>query len=623
MVQNSAHNPGQAFTGCHNSVIYSALAGAERDCVRYSDLFTGAYYLKNKDKRKQAARRYALLSECSNLMEVFGYTKKEVFEAYKTFEASSVTHYNSFLRKLKEFRKVDSVSCIHGRVGKTLPYKMNPYVVALVAGYLKAPNYYSASQVAEWTNINIEKHNAANGTSFRSISRSTVYHFFRQNRTEINFNREGRHRFDIAVRPYLSRIKARHAGSLLQMDGTPVQIFCWNSYEKQKKEGKKPVRLTLFVLRDVYSGKITGFDLSESEDRFSIINALKMHIKEYNHLPAEIVHDNSSATHTDEFESIKEHLENRGVIVRAAKVGNPQDKGEVERFFGTFQSRYQRLIGGFVGEGIRSKRANGRISEEFIKKCYKENGYYEYDEMLKIINDLISLYNNSVSSKHGNKTPNQLYAESEKPYIKKVNALDTAQMFWSNKKVRVRRSMIVNDVRKDGRIYEIWNDEDKLKLNGKKVRIYYDENDASEIHVFTPEGEFVCTCRQKTQIHEAAVDRQEGEEETIFKHKSHNDAIYKTVEEKATKRVKNAEDFMGQPFVMISPYIMEKEKINQAESAATLNLLCENHNIKPGRIKEYRPVDTGTPYNKERFLNENKKQSSKGIFTTAATIRGG
>jgi hypothetical protein len=230
------------------------------------------------------------------------------------------------------------------------------------------------------------------------------------------------------------------------------------------------------------------------------------------------------------------------------------------------------------------------------------------------------MYNNTaVSPKYGDKTPNQLYEESEKKYVKEVSDLEFAKIFWLNKEVEVNRSLIIHTVRKIQYIYEVFKNKHKKQLNGKKVRIYYDEHDASKIHVFTPEGEFVCTCEQKTQIHEAAVDRQEGEEEVIFKHESHCKNFYRSIEEDVTNIAKAGEEFTGATVETILPYTLEKEKVNESETRALLNAFHESNGMNLNKTKEYRPANPDS--NKERFLNENKKQSSKGVFTAAGTLK--
>jgi hypothetical protein len=489
------------------SAIRLSISVAEKEYVRFFDLFTGKYYLHNEEKRALAAKRYAILNKCNDLIQSQTYTIAEVFEAYKSFEVSTITHYNSFLRKIKEFRTIGATSCTHGRIGEKYEYKMNPYTNALVFQLLCDPHQFSYSKITEWVNSTLENVNNTQNTSFQPISKSTIAGIYGCNRNEIDYFRVGKARFDVATRPYFPRIKALDAGSLVQMDGSPIQLHCWNHPSKwNTKEGKKLIRPNLFVLRDAFSGKITGFDMSESEDRYNIIESLKMHVNIHHHLPAELVHDNFSASKTDEFKAIKKALENKGTIVRAAKVGNAQDKGEVERFFGTFQSRFQRLVDGYLGEGIRSKRVNGRISDEFIEKHRKDNGYYGYDEMLKIIAELVAIYNNSIiSKKYGTKTPNMLYSESEKKHVKEVSNTDYIQMFWLNKTLKVNKSLLVNEIRGQKYYYEIWDNDLKLQLNGKSVRVYYDENDESEISVFSLEGEYICTCQEKTKQKEKAT----------------------------------------------------------------------------------------------------------------------
>lgn len=622
MQRNSVynHNP-----DLQQSAIRQTLAIAEGDYIRYFDLFSDPYFINNKDKRILAAQRYSVLRACDTLIESQTHTVKEVFEVYKSFETSTISHYNSFLRKLKEYRELGSVSCTHGRIGQTYEYKMNPYTNTLIFQLLCDPHKYGYRQITEWVNKEVTRFNATYNTTLSTISKSTVAYTYVQNQNEINLYRNGLSQFNIDNRPYLPRIGALNAGSLAQMDGSPVQIFCWNHPSKWKtKEGKRLIRQNLFVLRDAYSGKITGFDLSESEDRFNVIEAMKLHVKVHGHLPAEIVHDNFSATKTDEFKDLKDKFENKGVIVRAAKVGNAQDKGEVERYFGTFQSSFQRLIDGYLGEGIKSKRKNGRISEEFLKKHQKDNGHYSYDEMRKIILELIAIYNNTcISDKYNGKTPNELYRESEKPYVKEVDMLDYAQIFWLNKKLKVSRGLIVNEVRKQKYIYEIWNDEDKLRLNGKQVRVYYDEKEASEIHVFTLDGEFVCTCSQKVEVHEAAVDRKEGEEMIMIKHESHNNTLPRHIEDKAKARVKEAESFTGVEFEGIVPYTMEKEKVNSAENQALINAYCDLNALDLDKVKDYQPTIVDTPYsNKEKYSTNNNKKV-KGIFNLSATYEEG
>ena len=577
-------------------VISNYLETAEMEHVRFFDLFNNVFFLNNPDKRTLAAKRYSVLLQCRQLTESKAFKIIEVFEAYKKTLTAKLKTYEAFTRKLKALVKNGVSTCTHGRIGNLYESKIGTWTIAAIHEYLNNPCQLSYAQVKVLVNKSIEDFNKIHGFKYKPISRGTVAQYYIKHRNELNYKRQGKQPFDAATRSYLPRIKALNAGSLVQMDGSPIQIFCWNHPDKWAKEGKRKIRPNLFVLRDTYSGKITGFDISENEDRYNIIASIKMMVQNGGHLPAELVHDNSSASKTDEFKAIREKLENRGVKVRAAKVGNAQDKGEVERFFGTFQSRFQRLIDGYIGEGIRSKRANGRIAEEHLNKHYKENGVYGYDQMNKIIAELITIYNNSpINEKYGDKTPNQLYAESEKAHVKSVNPLEFSQMFWLNKDVTVNKSMIINEVHKSKRYYEIWDNELKLKLNSQKVRIYYEEDDASEINIFSTAGEFLCTCKQRAQIHEAFVDQKEGEQLQMIKHVAHRDTLYSHIESKATQRILAAEKETGEPFDLVTPITRAKEVINNAESQFHINNFLDSKGFDRDKIADREPVNLSSP----------------------------
>jgi len=602
-----------------NSAISFFLREAEKEYVRCFDLFSNTHYRNNPEKRILTAKRYTVLKSCVELTDLKRHSIKEVFEAYKELESSSIISYEYFTRKLKELRCDGAASFIHGRINHKYVSKINPHVEELIHAYLSLPNKYSYNEVKGWVNRGIKDWNDYKGTNFSTISKTTVARYYMNNRNEINYHRDKKS-FDTDTRPYLNRITALNAGSLMQMDGTPVQIFCWNHPSKWEKDGKRQIRLNLFVIRDAFSGKITGFDMSEHEDRYNIIASIKMMVSRHNHLPAEIVHDNFSASKTDEFKAIKSQLEDKGVKVRAAKVGNAQDKGEVERYFGTFQTRFQRLIDGYLGEGILSKRPNGRIAESWINKCKKENGLYGYDEMRRIIAELIEIYNNStINEKYNEKTPNILYAESEKTNVKPVNALDFVLMFWLKKEVIVRKSMIINEVRKSKRFYEIWNNDKKLLSNGQKVRIYYEEDDASEIHVCTLDNEFICNCKQQVQIHEAYVDQLEGEGERIMKHVAHRDAFDGFIDKKADDRVEKAKQFRGEAYEIMSPLKIEKLKLNNIESQVLLKQYYNDNDINTDKMPERVPVLPSTPYFNRELTDKPKKKGKKDVRTATAT----
>ncbi|MBL7973066.1 MAG: hypothetical protein JNL03_16225, partial [Prolixibacteraceae bacterium] len=134
----------------------------------------------------------------------------------------------------------------------------------------------------------------------------------------------------------------------------------------------------------------------------------------------------------------------------------------------------------------------------------------------------------------------------------------------------------------------------------------------SDIHVFSLSGEFICTCNQHAQIHEAFVDQQEGEGERIMRHVAHRDSAYTCIENKAEERQRKAEEYTGLSIELLTPIAQEKLKLNDAESQALLKQFYDAKDINPNKITEREPVNT---------REETEKGKRKGIYTQPATLK--
>ena len=147
------------------------------------------------------------------------------------------------------------------------------------------------------------------------------------------------------------------------------------------------------MLLDTHSRKIVGYDLSPQEDRYSALNSMNTALKSTWIAPYELGYDNFSGTKTDEFEDVQKGLQVRGVVFRASKVGNPQDKSQIERWFGTFQTRFCKHLEGYFGEGIMTSRLAGKGNPEFKERVYELRGVPNMDTMKARIVELVQDYN--------------------------------------------------------------------------------------------------------------------------------------------------------------------------------------------------------------------------------------
>jgi len=80
-------------------------------------------------------------------------------------------------------------------------------------------------------------------------------------------------------------------------------------------------RLYIFVVLDACTRRIIGFDITTTgEDRFMVMNALKMAIRYTGYIPYEIVSDNFSANKTEEIKNVQAELQKFGTKWRFAKL---------------------------------------------------------------------------------------------------------------------------------------------------------------------------------------------------------------------------------------------------------------------------------------------------------------
>lgn len=576
---------------------YFSLA-EESGFVKYTP-FYNKYYPENSKKVIELATEHALKAVCVELNARRPKIKlKDIFEAQKELPYKWViSNYDKFTEQHKNWRK-NGINVLHGSFGKPRQYlvKLTPYVQAVIEKYYKHPNQYTIEQITELVNQEISKKN------LKTISKASVSGYVtkpeNQNRLMMYRNTEV---FNRKVQPIMRRKNLRMAGDLYYADGTPLQIPCWN------REMTKEIRLNLFAVIDVKTKKVVGFDLAESEDRYNVLSAIKMSFEMEGIVPFELKYDNASATKTEEFQELKSMLELKGCLFTPTKKGNPQEKSQVERLFGTFQTSYQRMIDGFMGEGIRSKRDNGRINADFVNSLRTKDNLYTYESMVVIVTNLINIYNQTSKSKRP--SPSSLFAECEKLRASKVDASDIAMLFWKHKNIKVSRGEIATTIRRTDYYYSIWDNELKLKLSGQTVKMYYDENDLSSVHVFSLKGEYMCECRQAVMVHEGKAGQTEADVVTLIKQAKHNESIKTTIKKKTADMRKKAMEETGDDFLnMLNPYQVAKEKYNNSEGKLLMDYVLDRKNIDRNRIREYEPVNTElNDYIKNKKTDRKKK----------------
>ncbi|MGB0870341.1 MAG: hypothetical protein ACPGSD_12155 [Flavobacteriales bacterium] len=528
------------------------------------------------DKRRDLAKLHALYTAILKIVGTKRIAKgvlQEVFDVYGTLEfTGKLKEKASFCRKVKKAQKDIKSAVEHGCTGNTYRRKIGEFHHALILMYAMQPNIYSGRVICDMVNLEAEKHNQC------TVAYSTIRDYLRKKeiKNQIEQYRYGGKSFRNNVLPFLPRTPEEFAGDLWAMDGTPVQFFAFDP------ESKKRVRLNLYAIIDAFSGQIVGYDVSISEDRFNVLNALKMAFSVKGHLPTEILHDNFSANKTSEVKKIKGDLESLGVLFRASKPDNPKDKTHIERYFGTFQSTIQKLYDDYLGEGIRSKRKNGRPDESYPKKARKIKEP-TIEEMKYRIAKMIGQYNNlSIGDKA---SPSKRYEVSPKPNVRELSTSQIPFLFWYKTSVTVRNSMVSFIVKGQRHYFEIKNHNHKLELNGSKIDVFYDEKDLSSVQIFYKDTDrVICECRKIDSPKASQIGRDSKADLSILKHDAKNKSFNKHIHDKTHDEIARG-----------------LKSVGLTEFTPTDPLSTDKYNVNNRETKLY----------EEWFLNENQIDSSK------------
>lgn len=510
----------------------------------------------------------------------------EFFAAWQSLFPGHIDNENYFYQFIKKCRQNGiRETLLHKSTGQARHKKANDFHIYFTELYAADPHKYSYRTIAELVNC----HCKDSGQPLISVSWVKTHMAKPETQNALSLYRNGEGSFTNTVRPFTPRIEPQYAGDLYLMDGSPAQIFGLDANGKAR-------RYNVYIILDGHSRKVVGFDIAESEERFSVLNALQMAFKLHGYLPFEILHDNFSAAKTDEFTSVKNILQTKGVSFRPSRVGNARDKAFVERFFGSFQTVFCKLIDEYIGEGIRSKRENGRPSPEFLKQVTSAKGIMPKNELIARVSELIAIYNKTALN--DKPCPADLHTQSEKPNAKEIRPEDIALLFWKNTQITVRNSMIRLIVRKQQYFYTIYDNDLKLRYNGQEVKVYFDETDLNRIQLFDLHtGAYICECRHVLDVYSANANQTPETALNIIKSEAHNNSLKTHIKARTALKAEAANKIVPLTDIeLISPYAAAKETINDAESQAMLNMIYDRNNIDPDSIPDYVPMPIKNDY---------------------------
>lgn len=574
-----------------NSTEKSALYDAyNNDYLPYVSLYKERYSYRLKSNDKDAILYAKQHSFWLKMIEVTG-TKHKTFdggcrrgynlymdlkkELVLTRDFNNENYFRILLSRIRKLLKEDK--CIsdivaNNRLKKKGAYKTSDFHKGLAMSFLSHPNKYCYRVVTDLINYHcIEEKQPQITESWVKRLMVTDNHF----RTVAMTSRNGEKYTKDNILAYAVRKGTPFPANVWMIDGSPMQFYCYD------ENRTRVIRLNLFVVIDVCSRKIVGFDVSFSEDKFNIMNSLQNAVMDEGHLPAEIVSDNFSASKTEEIIALKEKMEKLGTYWRHAKVGNPQDKSYVERFFGSLQSIECALYDDYIGEGIMSHRGNRRNADQLLLTA-KRDGLPSLNQMKSRITTLIVTYNQRL--KASGQSPKEVYNTLPKPHAIELDSVGTALLFWKRTKATIANAMVKITVNKVQHQFEIYDNKLKMELFKKQVYVRYDEKDLSSIMLFDMINEnVICECKPVLKIATALVDRTQEDIDNMnkldAKKKSHKKYIKDQQQDFIDKALAKTNK---KEMLLIHPQSLDKNILKEQEDLALVELYLNRLNVPLG-----------------------------------------
>lgn len=328
----------------------------------------------------------------------------------------------------------------------------------------------------------------------------------------------------------------------------------------------------MVVAIDVYSKKVVGYSLAPTETFGNYIECIRVSAENHRILPAEILTDNFKSGQNKIFTRFVNDLQNLGTHFKKHKPNNPQVKGSIENWFFLFGEMYLKEFPGYLGDGIKSRRKNGKPNSDLLAYARKRKSIRTKEELIQVFTEAIVKYNSTYEFK--NSTPNLLF---EGCLLKNVIHLDESTypivMLESTPRTILQNSITVT---KETIKYQyIIRDSDFLiKYRNKEIIVRYHAVDNKEVLIYDKLGlNILLKVGLHSKLVNAEVNQSEDDKTIAFEFSQKNKLLLRELTSKV-EDYKNS--FNNVPITAIDHKIDTKETIHLAEE----KYLLEEANIK-------------------------------------------
>ena len=306
--------------------------------------------------------------------------------------------------------------------------------------------------------------------------------------------RDGEKALSDKVEPYIKRdASLLEVGDILVADGHKLAFQVINPFTG------KPCRATLVGFLDWKSIALVGYEIMLEENTQCIASALRNAIINLDMIPKVVYQDNGRAFRAKYFTDDKGFTElgfqglysKLGIETVFARPYNARAK-VIERFFKEFQEGFEKLLPSYIGSSINNKPAYMMRNEKFHK-----NLHIDYiptiEETIKMIDMWLSFKNSQPCPNAPDKTIAEVLSKRKRQNID-INTLDDLMLATEVKTIQRNGIRFLNCDYFDERLYGFKS----------KILIKYNLFDLTNIKVYTPKGEYLCTAERVTETHPMA-----------------------------------------------------------------------------------------------------------------------
>ncbi len=306
--------------------------------------------------------------------------------------------------------------------------------------------------------------------------------------------RDGEKALSDKVEPYIKRdASLLDVGDILVADGHKLAFQVINPFTG------KPCRATLVGFLDWKSTALVGYEIMLEENTQCIASALRNAIINLDMIPKIVYQDNGRAFRAKYFTDDKGFTElgfyglyaKLGIETVFARPYNARSK-VIERFFKEFQEGFEKLMPSYVGSSIINKPAYLKRNEIFHKNLHQDY-IPTIEETIKMIDMWLKFKNSQPCTNAPNMTIAEVLENRKKQNIDK-NLLDDLMLATEVKTIQRNGVRFLNCDYFDERLYG---------LRGK-VLVKYNLFDLTNVKIFTPKGEYLCTAERVTETHPMA-----------------------------------------------------------------------------------------------------------------------